>query len=340
MARRETIWPLATAAAVSLLLHAVLIGLGLPWLNQPALRPANASSIASAAKPVLPQPTPLGNDTPRPAAVAWIDHQDFQELIAPQGLTHQPALQMQADPVERAPIEADPTPRVASAEPAKGLPTEALEPTDSMDDAQVADASASQASQALEEAGYPFADQPRLDVSELILGGRTTQIKPSPTPKPAPSHRPTHQKQDVLQSGDPLTPKPARHRSNPARPTAAARSDRESIPVKLHSDTNSVVPGGVLVGEGIRIKTALPRFSVVTRVSAVPHNPIAKILFNPQDGHVIEAKLIRSSGYPNVDGPVLASLYKWRASGQRLADLGHVFEMQVELRLAPTTPGH
>lgn len=65
----------------------------------------------------------------------------------------------------------------------------------------------------------------------------------------------------------------------------------------------------------------------------MPHNPIAKVVFDHHDGRVIKAELVRSSGYPNVDGPVLASLYRWRAAGKRLAQLKQPLTVQIELIL-------
>ena len=100
------------------------------------------------------------------------------------------------------------------------------------------------------------------------------------------------------------------------KPTAAPRSDRESSASTLEVDRTEIKPGRVLTSDGIEIKTVQPRFSVVTQVSTLPNNPVARIVFNPRDGSVIDVTLVRSSGYPNVDGPVLASLYKWRGGRQ------------------------
>jgi hypothetical protein len=92
-----------------------------------------------------------------------------------------------------------------------------------------------------------------------------------------------------------------------------------------------VQPGRVLVSSGVEIKTAVPRFSTVARYSALPTNPLVSVAFDPESGRVVEAEILRSSGYPNVDAPILASLYRWRARGERLRE--HEGPMKIRLRL-------
>jgi len=95
-----------------------------------------------------------------------------------------------------------------------------------------------------------------------------------------------------------------------------------------------VRPGAVLTRRGLRIKTIRPRFSAVTQVSAVPANPLVRVSFN-REGQVISARFIRSTGYADVDGPILASLYRWSAAGALLRTLDERITIQVRLILLP-----
>lgn len=177
------------------------------------------------------------------------------------------------------------------------------------------------------------------------------RIKPlseadAPTPTPNPAHAApangagqTSPQNSSRPGANASTPKP----SIPAQPalvtgtllpTAAARSDRQSMPVMLN-DTPLDIParnGTVQVADGIEMKTFLPQISVVTANSSLPNNPTAKLTFAP-DGRVIEVKLTKSTGYADWDGPVIASFYRWRASGKRLEELGRSFEITVNLLL-------
>ena len=118
-----------------------------------------------------------------------------------------------------------------------------------------------------------------------------------------------------------------------SRPTAADRAEKESDPFDL-TESFRIVPGHVIVRRGIEIQTVKPRFGVATRVSMLPGNPTAKVRFD-RNGRVIRVWLTRSSGYPSVDLPVVASMYRWRAKGKKLAELNRPFELEINMILVP-----
>ncbi|MDX1566033.1 MAG: energy transducer TonB [Phycisphaeraceae bacterium] len=80
----------------------------------------------------------------------------------------------------------------------------------------------------------------------------------------------------------------------------------------------AVKPGAVVAQEGLRINTAKIRLTITTRYTTSPANPQVELIFNPK-GRVLRARILRSTGYPTVDGPVLSSLYKWTAEGKPLS---------------------
>jgi hypothetical protein len=104
------------------------------------------------------------------------------------------------------------------------------------------------------------------------------------------------------------------------RPTSVPRSDRESIATQDQPFKGDVVLGRVLVSNGIEIKTVRPHFHIATIYTAAPRNPTARLVFD-KTGQVIKAVLTRSSGYPDIDSPILNSLYEWRATGKKLQQL-------------------
>ncbi len=157
---------------------------------------------------------------------------------------------------------------------------------------------------------------------ELPPEGDVAVSLPAPPAPPAP---PNPDAQPVEQPTPPAA-------DAGGRPTAAPKVDRDADPVMITERPFPVRPGQVVAAEGIEIKTARPQFSLTTALTAIPLNPIVSITFEP-DGSVYDAKIIRSSGYADVDGPVLACLYRWRAGGEALQRLGQRFTGEWKIML-------
>lgn len=132
--------------------------------------------------------------------------------------------------------------------------------------------------------------------------------------------------------------------SNEHRPTSVPRSDRESIATQTSPMPDRIVLGKVLVSDGIEIKTARANINISTLYTAWPRNPVATIVFD-KTGQVVHAQIIRSSGFADVDSPVLNSLYRWRASGKKLQEhksdtftIAHMTLLFVEERKTSNDP--
>jgi hypothetical protein len=80
----------------------------------------------------------------------------------------------------------------------------------------------------------------------------------------------------------------------------------------------AVEPGKTLARDGIQVRTVRPKWSVTTKITAVPRNPLIDVTFD-QSGKVTKAAFVsgRNTGYREVDGPLLDSIYRWRASGEK-----------------------
>ncbi|MFO0875251.1 MAG: hypothetical protein U0575_14950 [Phycisphaerales bacterium] len=130
-------------------------------------------------------------------------------------------------------------------------------------------------------------------------------------------------------SAPPAAPGPPVNRAH----ADGAQADRES-------DATSVVDvppdqwkrGKPLAASGLEIKTRRPVFPELTRLTAAPGNPVVEIFFD-RTGVPRKANIVRSSGDPRIDGPVVDSLYRWRASGSQLARLREGETMRIEMRL-------
>ncbi len=138
--------------------------------------------------------------------------------------------------------------------------------------------------------------------------------------------------EDALQTGEAKTP-PA-PQTAPGQPTASARVDREASAVSLKTDSVNVRAGRVITAEGVRIQTVAPRITAITYLSAMRGGirvPV-RVMFD-LEGHVTKAQQRRRTGYPEVDTPIQASLYRWRAGGKRLAEMDGPFEISILLEI-------
>lgn len=338
--------PLTAALLVSLLAHA----LALPALHRAITQPNNPTSPHALAhqpdqppthtnpaqpKPPAPPEITLGSNTaPDRTAVAWISYDTFQELRARRSRTEQPALQKLADPTPNAPFEHDPT------DPAPlPSPDRLADSSNSSDQPTDTPATITQLAALPPAEAQPLIPLPDPTPAPRVINptSASTNQPRIPTPTDSSDLRPIPiQPAPQLATASPITqtnppPAPA---SPDANPTAAPRDDREADPTSATRDDLLVKTGQVLTARGLEIKTAHVRPSVVTRSSTIPHNPVVRVTFDTQ-GRVINAAFIRSTGYANWDAPVLASLYQWRATGDRLADFTEPFSIKVDLILIP-----
>lgn len=252
----------------------------------------------------------LGQRESNRQTVAWISHKAYQQMIAPQGRTEQPALQEQAEP-SQGPPELDPTPPVPRPEPRETARRPAGEPPviDSLGAARPTQ-------------GLP---QTPTEAGELTF-------RPEPVKEPGPATQPTtaNASRQGGRRGERQTR--AKQPRLPSRPTAAPKSDKESpTPTQIQPPKQRIRPGGVIAAEGIEIKTKAPRFSAIAKLT-VPINPRVAVTFDPS-GEVIDAKFLRSTGYDNVDSPILNSLYQWKATGPRVEASDRPFTITINILL-------
>lgn len=306
------------------------------------------------------------------SSVAWISYEDFQTLIAPKGPVEQPAVQQEVDtPIQSldmqtasgapstpgAPAADQPEPEAPEAVPevASGLPTPdpmtappalppappaptpsptqpplatTLPPIGEVQDLPDPDA-----------LGLMALATPEPSAQEVPRSAQPEPQSPAPTPtslstQAQPSPRTTPPADVAHPAPTPAQPAPTPGSQQAPGQVAAAppRSDKDSQPVSLSPSPFRTRLGSVLTGEGIEIKPARPRFSVVTLSSGIPSNPRARLVFNAT-GKVINVHMLKSTGYLDFDAPLEASLYKWKASGPKLAQLNRPFSIEVDIIL-------
>lgn len=123
----------------------------------------------------------------------------------------------------------------------------------------------------------------------------------------------------AAQAAPPIPARPA-SKPRPAR-RAGEVSDRESDAAAVRSAVN-VEPGRPAATKGLKINTVRPEWSTTTRIVALPKNPVVRVRFNRM-GKVVDANFVDryDTGWPDVDGPLLDAIYRWKAEGDRLREL-------------------
>jgi len=236
--------------------------------------------------PVAPDEVTDDGELPRA-----IEHGQVSDEVKQQGADRDP--DDEADP-------ADATMEVASATNGqRQLPTMPVEPDREATPRSPDAAEAEQAEDRQSEAPQEKADEPSPPKEAAADQPRESQQSTQPT-------QPTTAATQNSEQRQPSEP-------SQANPTAAMRSESESPPIS-RIDYARIKPGGVESVQGIKITTVVPRFSTVAQMTTVPANPSYRVHFNAE-GKVTKIEQLQSTGYVNVDAPIMTAIYKWTAKG-------------------------
>lgn len=265
--------------------------IAIPALPDAGRVPAASPALPPAEQAALRAPPLPPVDDPAPARETRPQDQGDREEPDPAAVALDPRLDAPLaapDPIAETP-EGDAR---APASPQSDNPAESTESTE---------AAAPDDRQAATDRAEPAEDRP-VDAATVN----------NPTPDPATPRRPTD-------AGG----RTGGQTGRPSNPTAAPRDRREAVAAARIADLQ-VRPGEVVARRGVRINTIAPRFTVPTRLAAVPRSPLYNIRFNAK-GKVVDVETIRSTGYASVDSPLIIAIYKWTAEG-RIADDGFLLE--------------
>lgn len=119
--------------------------------------------------------------------------------------------------------------------------------------------------------------------------------------------------------------------ATPAEPESVAggapgEEEPKESPATSLDQAIRVVPGKVAAGQGLEIFTQRPRWPLTTLALRAPRNPVLRITFGP-GGRVVDARFAKegsrelSTGFSDVDEPLLTAVYRWTARGKALDEL-------------------
>lgn len=301
--------------AFSIALHVLLV---MPWLSTAASTTENRGivDLVTAIEPPAPEPEKepvLGLQDSMAKTMNWIGYEEYEKHLARLADTDQAAFKMNpsggggatptsSEPPQDQPSKTQPPPDAAAVDqtPASGELPARLEPSDS------------------EQQGPPApepgdGEEPDPKPKEEPTSDPKPQPEPTPEPKPDPGQGPGAGDGDPGDSGD--------------------AADRESDPTSIVDvPPEKWRTGKPLAAHGLEMQTRRPQLTPLTLISARFGNPVVEIQFGP-NGKPKNALILQSSGDERVDGPILDSLYRWRAKGDRIDELKDDETANIRLRI-------
>ena len=114
------------------------------------------------------------------------------------------------------------------------------------------------------------------------------------------------------------------------------KSDSDSIPTSIIRVNKDMWKSGKpLAGEGVILKPRKPSFTSQQMVSNSPSDLLVELHID-SDGKPSDVVLLVGTGSHSIDRTLIASLYRWRASGEHIDSMteGDVFKIVVHLTFA------
>lgn len=258
-----------------------------------AAQPVQTQAAPTQVTPTPPvRPAPVEQEKPEPASPPPLPSQPAPPEAS--ALTRIPAEEKEAAPVKEAarPAEPDAAPEQAK-EPDPRVAHGPERPDRARPEASAEAKESEKEPPAPEAAGPPAPQAP---------------ASPSATQPAAETRPPAPSSQDQK-------PSPARPEARPAgSPGDTSDKEADATSIKQALEYRN---GRVRAGEGIDIKTVKPEFSNFTVLTALPKVPVVEITFNAQ-GKVKNVRMVQSSGYKDVDEPILNAVWAWTAKGKKL----------------------
>jgi hypothetical protein len=283
----------------------------------------------------------------------WIGYKDETEHVAYAASVDQSAMTPD-DPGMRGEEQsvAPPSPAVTAGEPLPLAPeTITVQEHPDQPVAEPASEEKPKAADAAPEVNAPAPAEPKevdekaKPVSNPVAPAPVVTVAPDATPNDAPEREqpkpeePAKETEDSKTEEAPTPPPAAPETAGPSESTSkspppATTPEQGAKPTPVpagdpgekadkEADATSIKQalvyhnGRVRAGEGVDIKTVRPEFSSFTVLTALPRAPVVEISFTTK-GKVKSVRMLQSSGYKDVDEPILNAVWAWTAKGKKL----------------------
>lgn len=317
LVRDPLIWVLVV---LSVAVH-LLVVRGVLNVTDPSSPPPWAPALDEAAQPLAPK-VRAGIESSEHSTLTWLgftepeEHQARLDTIDQAAMSPEPIAappKPKSVPVQGSPAEQSP-PVERMPEPDPTPPTEPVTPTA----VAAIERSLSDGMTRAMELAKSLREQAMLAVA---LSDRAQTQQPSAEPsKPVEPSKPTPPtKAGVATDADGRDHEP--EGGAEATPQQATESEKES-PATSTIKPVRVRPGKPAAAQGLDITTVRPKWTFVTRLSALPKDPVLWVKFD-RTGKVTHVGFVegKSTGDDRVDGPLIDALYLWTAKGKALEKL-------------------
>ena len=327
---------LSLAIIVSLLVHAVIL---LPALVAAATADGGMTDLEhelhDETRPEDEEPQEaLGLDDSEVSTMTWVGYDTYQEHLAELSEFDQAEFVNASSPTRSVNQGQQPAPQPGQPAQQGGQPATKSSPTPPGGGAPI------------DGLGKQSGGQPSTGEGPLSSADPGAATEPSTNPKPAEDNESSDstKKPDTPNPKDTPTPEqPGEAPTSGGGGSPADPSDEPTPPEpnasKKESDATSTISvprenwisGRPLASQGLELT---PKKPVLTSLQSLggAANMLVVIRF-AATGKPKEAEILQSSGSYGIDTSVLASLYRWRAKGERLKDLSETGIIEVKLEL-------
>lgn len=278
--------------------------------NEPDAEPEESESPAvTPPVSVTPEPIPAA-DKSKAEAVP----DDSEPSIRPERITPSEAMQPPSPESRVEPVDATSREELThNANPSSMTPAGSPQPVAIGDEAPVSPATTPvtptpSAHATAPAAPPPVAPRTLADVPDLNPFASLMRIV-RPRPIPASS--------SLARASAPPAPPPAADGDRPGE-----QSDSDSDPFSEVVRIGPVELGRPVAAKGLQISTVRPRWSHTVTLLSNPTDPVVRLAFDNR-GVCVDVQFVdgQNTGSEEVDGPLVAALYAWRARGEALTKL-------------------
>jgi outer membrane biosynthesis protein TonB len=340
--------PLLLGLVLSVAFHVAVV---IPLLDDAAAATdaGGIVDLATAIEPPQPEEeeTVLGIDDSMAKTMNWIGYEDYEEHLARLADMDQAAFKMNPSAGGGAP---PPTPRPTP--PTEETTPEAPKPRASATPPSVTAPPAEDDSLlSVPEAPLPTPaeriepatpEKPDPEAPREEVGPPEPESPPVTDPKPeAPPREPTPPTEPKPETPPQEPAPPGEPKPEPAEgPGSGEGEPADGDAAEKESDATSVIEvppstwraGRPLAANGLELKTRRPVFPELTKLTAQFSNPLVEISIG-RNGRPRNVVILESSRDRRVDEPIIDSLYRWRATGERLQELEGDETVTIRIRI-------
>ena len=317
------------SVVVSILIHALVL---LPALVAAATAEAGYTELehelANEMQERFPEDEPerLGLEESDQSTMTWIGYDTYKEHLAQLAEFDQAEFVDASSPANATTEGETPAPQPGRAAPTGASPRPAAEQQATPAGGGPIDGTGEQGG------GLPSQGQGPLSPAEPgPAEDEGTTPDSGASPEPTPPDTP-EKPGEAPASGGGAPPSNPSDEPTPPEPNASDRESDATSTIKV--PRSNWMSGKPLASQGLELVPRKPIFTTLQTLSGAA-NMVVVIEFDG-NGKPEKAAILSSSGSPSIDIAVLASLYRWRARGERLEGLDEDETVDVRLELIMT----